>query len=112
MDVAVEAAVEGAELGADQDERRGYVSRPQEPMKIIHHPEKQQHSSAPNQARVIHQARWQRAQRCSLTLLTSGTTKELSLKRTTEEHNTTGEEEVCWLVFIRSKHISCLSIII
>jgi len=41
MDVAVEPAVERAELRAHQDEGRGYGSGLQESVQIIHHPGRQ-----------------------------------------------------------------------
>ena len=45
MNVAVEPAVECAELRAHQDEGLGDPSSLHEPVQIIHHPERQQHSS-------------------------------------------------------------------
>lgn len=45
MNVAVEPAIECAELGANQDEGPGDPGSLQEPMQIIHHPGRQQYSS-------------------------------------------------------------------
>lgn len=45
MNVAVKPAIERAQLRAHQDEGLGYSSSLQEPVQIIHHPGRQQHSS-------------------------------------------------------------------
>lgn len=49
MNVGVKPAVESAELRPNQDEGRGDLSSLQEPVQVIHHPGRQQHSSVPVQ---------------------------------------------------------------